>query len=209
MEKPINVLTKALGKFNTENLSQLLFDNKSEIACNQRLCVAINQHSKDYLARVEYTNKADSVSRADLVLINKKTGKVDLCIEAKTLATFNILSPTEGEKKKGKSHPLFNSLKKSLDKHGDEVSKASLMWIFGWEKLDNNPERHLQEKYFQGRKREGMDLPPNEKDICKKIKDSFSEAKLGKDIKHKILYAKDKHEGYKAFVIATVGHYKK
>ena len=209
MEKPINVLTKALGKFNTENLSQLLFDNKSEIACNQRLCVTINQHSKDYLARVEYTNKDDSVSRADLVLINKETGKVDLCIEAKTLATFNILSLTKGEKKKGKSHPLFYSLKKSLDKHGDEVNKASLMWIFGWEKLDNNPERHLQEKYFQGRKRDGMDLPPNEEDICKKIRASFSEAKLGKVIEQKILYAKDKHEGYKAFVIATVGHYKK
>ena len=206
MEKPINVLTKALGKFNTENLSQLLFDNKSEIACNQRLCVAINQYSKDYLARVEYTNKDDSVSRADLVLINKKTGKVDLCIEAKTLATFNILSPTEGEKKKGKSHPLFYSLKKSLDKHGDEVNKASLMWIFGWEKLDNNPERHLQEKYFQGRRRKGMDLPPNEEDIYKKIRASFSEAKLGKVIEQKTLYAKEKHEGYKAFVIATVGH---
>ena len=72
MEKPINVIIKALDKFSTDNLSQLLFDNKSEIACNQRLCVAINQHSKDYLARVEYNNKADSVSRADLVLINRE-----------------------------------------------------------------------------------------------------------------------------------------
>ena len=52
MEKPINVVTEALDKFNTDNLSQLLFDNKSEIACNQRLCVAINQVTKDYLARV-------------------------------------------------------------------------------------------------------------------------------------------------------------
>ena len=124
------------------------------------------------------------------------------------MATFNILSPTKGEKKKGKSHPLFNSLKKSLDKHGDEVSKASLMWIFGWEKLDNNPERHLQEKYFQGRRRKGMELKSNKQDILKKIKASFSEAKLGKDIKQKILYATDTHEGYKAFVIASVGHYK-
>jgi len=208
MEEPIKVLIRALNKFNRDNLSQLLFDNKSEIACNQRLCVAINQVTKDYLARVEYNNKADSVSRADLVLINRETGKVDLCVEAKTLATFNILSPTKGEKKKGKSHPLFSSLKKSLDKHGDEVSKASLMWIFGWEKLDNNPERHLQEKYFQGRKREGMDLPLNTKDICKKIKASFSEAKLGKVIRQEILSATDTHKGYKAFVIATVGHYK-
>tara|TARA_B100001750_G_C15423643_1_gene554298 strand:- start:78 stop:698 length:621 start_codon:yes stop_codon:yes gene_type:complete len=206
MEKPINVIIKALDKFNTENLSQLLFDNKSEIACNQRLCVAINKGSKDYLARVEYTNKADSVSRADLVLINKKTGKVDLCIEAKTLAIFNILSPTKGEMKKGKSHFLFHNLKKNLDKHGKEVSKASLMWVFGWELLDKNPERHLQEKYFQGRRRKGMELKSNKQDIRKKIRDSFREAKLGKDIKQKTLYAKDEHEGYKAFVIATLGN---
>ena len=69
MEKAKEVLLKGLQNISTADLSQLLFDNKSEVACNQRLAVSINKISTDFIARVEYTNRKEIVSRADLVLI--------------------------------------------------------------------------------------------------------------------------------------------
>ena len=87
MTKPIKVLRTALEQINCAGLSQLLFDNKSEVACNQRLCESINKNQNEYLARVEYTSAL--VSRADLVMIDRKVGDVVLCAEAKTLTATN------------------------------------------------------------------------------------------------------------------------
>ena len=115
MTKPIKVLRTALEQINCAGLSQLLFDNKSEVACNQRLCKAINKNQNEYLARVEYTSAL--VSRADLVMIDRKEGDVVLCAEAKTLTATNVMYPTKGEKnkaKKGEYHPFFDDMKKNI-----------------------------------------------------------------------------------------------
>ena len=114
MTKPIKVLRTALEQINCAGISQLLFNNKSEVACNQRLCKAINKNQNEYLARVEYTSAL--VSRADLVMIDRKEGDVVLCAEAKTLTATNVMYPTKGEKnkaKKGEYHPFFDDMKKT------------------------------------------------------------------------------------------------
>ena len=130
MEKAKEVLLKGLQNISTAGLSQLLFDNKSEVACNQRLAVSINKISKDFIARVEYTNSKENVSRADLVLISKESGLVELILEAKMLTAFNILAPTQGEKKKKlkgnkylifDSHFIFYDLTKSINKHNSKI----------------------------------------------------------------------------------------
>jgi len=208
MEKAKEVLLKGLQNISTTNLSQLLFDNKSEVACNQRLAVSINKISKDFIARVEYTNSKEGVSRADLVLISKESGLVELILEAKMLTAFNILAPTKGEKKSKKSHFLFKGLKKSITKHTSKQHKVTLMWVYGWNKKLDNPEIHLKEKYFGGRNRKGMNYPLDKNEIKKKIKASYKEHKLGGGIKQEEFNAKDTHLSNNAFLIGTFATYK-
>ena len=208
MEKVKEVLLKGLQNISTTNLSQLLFDNKSEVACNQRLAVSINKISKDFIARVEYTNSKENVSRADLVLISKESGLVELILEAKMLTAFNILAPTKGEKKSKKSHFLFKGLKKSITKHTSKQHKVTLMWVYGWNKKLDNPEIHLKEKYFGGRNRKGMNYPLDKNEIKKKIKASYKEHKLGEGIKQEEFNAKDTHLSNNAFLIGTFASYK-
>tara|TARA_B110000116_G_C16655056_1_gene499136 strand:- start:300 stop:926 length:627 start_codon:yes stop_codon:yes gene_type:complete len=208
MEKAKEVLLKGLQNISTTNLSQLLFDNKSEVACNQRLAVSINKISKDFIARVEYTNSKENVSRADLVLISKESGLVELILEAKMLTAFNILAPTKGEKKSKKSHFLFKGLKKSITKHTSKQHKVTLMWVYGWNKNLDNPETHLKEKYFGGRNRKGMNYPLDKNEIKKKIKASYKEHKLGGGIKQEEFNAKDTHLSNNAFLIGTFATYK-
>ena len=208
MEKVKEVLLKGLQNISTTNLSQLLFDNKSEVACNQRLAVSINKISKDFIARVEYTNSKENVSRADLVLISKESGLVELILEAKMLTAFNILAPTKGEKKSKKSHFLFKGLKKSITKHTSKQHKVTLMWVYGWNKNLDNPEIHLKEKYFGGRNRKGMNYPLDKNEIKKKIKASYKEHKLGGGIKQEEFNAKDTHLSNNAFLIGTFATYK-
>jgi len=208
MEKAKEVLLKGLQNISITNLSQLLFDNKSEVACNQRLAVSINKISKDFIARVEYTNSKENVSRADLVLISKESGLVELILEAKMLTAFNILAPTKGEKKSKKSHFLFKGLKKSITKHTSKQHKVTLMWVYGWNKNLDNPEIHLKEKYFGGRNRKGMNYPLDKNEIKKKIKASYKEHKLGGGIKQEEFNAKDTHLSNNAFLIGTFATYK-
>ncbi len=208
MEKAKEILLKGLQNISTADLSQLLFDNKSEVACNQRLAVSINKISKDFIARVEYTSSKENVSRADLVLISKESGLVELILEAKMLTAFNILAPTKGEKKSKKSHFLFKSLKKSITKHTSKQHKVTLMWVYGWNKNLDNPKMYLREKYFGGRNRKGMDYPLDKNEIKKLIIHSFKEHKLGGSIKQEDFNAKDTHLSNNAFLIGTFATYK-
>ena len=214
MTDATKTLLKAIKSFNTEGLSELLFDNKSEVACNQRLCAAINKYqSKKYLARVEYTNKDDLVSRADLVMINRETGRVDLCAEAKTLTATNVMYPTEGEKKKAKKgeyHPFFDNMKQNIVNQKFEGEKIAIMWIYGWDKLTlehNEPEEHLREKYYSLRSRLRKEGKFTKKKVKEKINGVFEDLDLNV-IKQKKYDADDNHEGYKAYMIVTIGKVK-
>lgn len=208
MENAREILLKGLQNISTADLSQLLFDNKSEVACNQRLAVSINKISKDFIARVEFTSSKENVSRADLVLISKESGLVELILEAKMLTAFNILAPTKGEKKSKNSHFLFKGLKKSITKHTSKQHKVTLMWVYGWNKNLDKPEMHLQEKYFGGRNRKGMDYPLDKNEIKKLIIKSFKEHSLGESIKQEDFNAKDTHLSNNAFLIGTFATYK-
>ena len=206
MTKPIKVLRTALEQINCAGLSQLLFDNKSEVACNQRLCESINKNQNEYLARVEYTSAL--VSRADLVMIDRKVGDVVLCVEGKTLTATNVMYPTKGEKnkaKKGEYHPFFDDMKKNIaDQQKFKGDKIAIMWIYGWDKLPEEPEAHLQEKYFSLRSRIKKEGEFTKKKVEDKIKEVFEDLDLIK-IHQKTLTAEDEHEGYKAYMIATLG----
>ena len=210
MTKPIKVLRAALEQINRAGLSQLLFNNKSEVACNQRLCKAINQNQNEYLARVEYTSAL--VSRADLVMIDRKEGDVVLCAEAKTLTATNVMYPTKGEKnkaKKGEYHPFFDDMKKNIaDQKKFKGDKIAIMWIYGWDKLPEEPEAHLREKYFSLRSRIKKEGEFTKKKVEGKIKEVFEDLDLIK-IHQKTLMAEDEHEGYKAYMIATLGEINK
>ena len=215
MTNATKTLLEAIEKFNTEGLSELLFDNKSEVACNQRLCAAINKdESNKYLARVEYTNKDDSVSRADLVIINRETGRVDLCAEAKTLTATNVMYPTKGEKKKTNKenpdkgyHPFFDNMKKNIDQQKFKKDKFAIMWIYGWEKLPKDPKPHLKEKYCSLRSRIKKRGEFKKKEVKEEIKDVFNKLGLS-EIQQKKYDAEDTHEGYKAYLIVTIGRLK-
>ena len=206
MTKPIKVLRTALEQINCAGLSQLLFDNKSEVACNQRLCESINKNQNEYLARVEYTSAL--VSRADLVMIDRKVGDVVLCAEAKTLTATNVMYPTNSEKnkaKKGEYHPYFDDMKENIaDQKKFKGDKIAIMWIYGWDKLPEEPEAHLQEKYFSLRSRIKKEGEFTKKKVEDKIKEVFEDLDLIK-IHQKTLTAEDEHEGYKAYMIATLG----
>jgi len=210
MTKPIKVLRTALEQINCAGLSQLLFNNKSEVACNQRLCKAINKNQNEYLARVEYTSAL--VSRADLVMIDRKEGDVVLCAEAKTLTATNVMYPTKGEKnkaKKGEYHPFFDDMKKNIaDQKKFKGDKIAIMWIYGWDKLPEEPEAHLREKYFSLRSRIKKEGEFTKKKVEDKIKEVFEDLDLIK-IHQKTLTAEDEHEGYKAYMIATLGEINK
>ena len=210
MTKPIKVLRTALVQINCAGLSQLLFNNKSEVACNQRLCKAINKNQNEYLARVEYTSAL--VSRADLVMIDRKEGDVVLCAEAKTLTATNVMYPTKGEKnkaKKGEYHPFFDDMKKNIaDQKKFKGDKIAIMWIYGWDKLPEEPEEHLREKYFSLRSRIKKEGEFTKKKVEDKIKEVFEDLDLIK-IHQKTLMAEDEHEGYKAYMIATLGEINK
>ena len=225
MTDATKTLLKAIKNFNTEGLSELLFDNKSEVACNQRLCAAINKETSNYLARVEYTNKDDSVSRADLVMINRDNGKVVLCAEAKTLTAINVKYPTKGEKKKTNKdkpkegyHPFFDNMKQNIVKQKFRGEKIAIMWVYGWskfaepkekEKENEKKEMYFKEKYYSLRRRLKNEDELKEDDVKKEIKRIFK--KLGLILikpKPEILYAKDTHEGYKAYLIVTIGKVK-
>jgi hypothetical protein len=210
MTKPIKVLRAALEQINRAGLSQLLFNNKSEVACNQRLCKAINKNQNEYLARVEYTSAL--VSRADLVMIDRKEGDVVLCAEAKTLTATNVMYPTKGEKnkaKKGEYHPFFDDMKKNIaDQKKFKGDKIAIMWIYGWDKLPEEPEAHLREKYFSLRSRIKKEGEFTKKKVEGKIKEVFEDLDLIK-IHQKTLMAEDEHEGYKAYMIATLGEINK
>ena len=206
MTKPIKVLRTALEQINCAGLSQLLFDNKSEVACNQRLCEAINKNQNEYLARVEYTSAL--VSRADLVLIDRKTGHVVLCAEAKTLTAINVIFPTETQKKKAKKgeyHPFFDDMKKNIaDQEKFKGDKIAIMWIYGWDKLPEEPEVHLQEKYYRLRSSINKEDKFTKNEVGCRIKEVFKKLDLIK-IQQKTLMAEDEHECYKAYMIATLG----
>ena len=210
MKKPIKVLRTALEQINCAGLSQLLIDNKSEVACNQRLCESINKNQNEYLARVEYTSAL--VSRADLVMIDRKEGDVVLCAEAKTLTATNVMYPTKGEKnkaKKGEYHPFFDDMKKNItDQKKFKGDKIAIMWIYGWDKLPEEPEAHLREKYFSLRSRIKKEGEFTKKKVEGKIKEVFEDLDLIK-IHQKTLMAEDEHEGYKAYMIATLGEVNK
>ena len=210
MKKPIKVLRTAFEQINCAGLSQLLFNNKSEVACNQRLCKAINKNQNEYLARVEYTSAL--VSRADLVMIDRKEGDVVLCAEAKTLTATNVMYPTKGEKnkaKKGEYHPFFDDMKKNIaDQKKFKGDKIAIMWIYGWDKLPEEPEAHLREKYFSLRSRIKKEGEFTKKKVEDKIKEVFEDLDLIK-IHQKTLMAEDEHEGYKAYMIATLGEVNK
>ena len=210
MKKPIKVLRTAFEQINCAGLSQLLFNNKSEVACNQRLCKAINKNQNEYLARVEYTSAL--VSRADLVMIDRKEGDVVLCAEAKTLTASNVMYPTKGEKnkaKKGEYHPFFDDMKKNIaDQKKFKGDKIAIMWIYGWDKLPEEPEAHLREKYFSLRSRIKKEGEFTKKKVEDKIKEVFEDLDLIK-IHQKTLMAEDEHEGYKAYMIATLGEVNK
>ena len=210
MTKPIKVLRAALEQINRAGLSQLLFNNKSEVACNQRLCKAINKNQNEYLARVEYTSAL--VSRADLVMIDRKEGDVVLCAEAKTLTATNVMYPTKGEKnkaKKGEYHPFFDDMKKNIaDQKKFKGDKIAIMWIYGWDKLPEEPEEHLREKYFSLRSRIKKEGEFTKKKVEDKIKEVFEDLDLIK-IHQKTLMVEDEHEGYKAYMIATLGEINK
>jgi len=210
MKKPIKVLRTAFEQINCAGLSQLLFNNKSEVACNQRLCKAINKNQNEYLARVEYTSAL--VSRADLVMIDRKEGDVVLCAEAKTLTATNVMYPTKGEKnkaKKGEYHPFFDDMKKNIaDQKKFKGDKIAIMWIYGWDKLPEEPEAHLREKYFSLRSRIKKEGEFTKKKVEDKIKEVFEDLDLIK-IHQKTLMAEDEHEGYKAYMIATLGEINK
>ena len=210
MTKPIKVLRTALEQINCAGLSQLLFNNKSEVACNQRLCKAINKNQNEYLARVEYTSAL--VSRADLVMIDRKVGDVVLCVEGKTLTATNVMYPTKGEKnkaKKGEYHPFFDDMKKNIaDQKKFKGDKIAIMWIYGWDKLPEEPEEHLREKYFSLRSRIKKEGEFTKKKVEDKIKEVFEDLDLIK-IHQKTLMAEDEHEGYKAYMIATLGEINK
>ena len=210
MKKPIKVLRTALEQINCAGLSQLLFNNKSEVACNQRLCESINKNQNEYLARVEYTSAL--VSRADLVMIDRKEGDVVLCAEAKTLTATNVMYPTKGEKnkaKKGEYHPFFDDMKKNIaDQKKFKGDKIAIMWIYGWDKLPEEPEEHLREKYFSLRSRIKKEGEFTKKKVEDKIKEVFEDLDLIK-IHQKTLMAEDEHEGYKAYMIATLGEINK
>ena len=210
MTKPIKVLRAALEQINRAGLSQLLFNNKSEVACNQRLCKAINKNQNEYLARVEYTSAL--VSRADLVMIDRKVGDVVLCVEGKTLTATNVMYPTKGEKnkaKKGEYHPFFDDMKKNIaDQKKFKGDKIAIMWIYGWDKLPEEPEEHLREKYFSLRSRIKKEGEFTKKQVEDKIKEVFKDLDLIK-IHQKTLMAEDEHEGYKAYMIATLGEINK
>ena len=210
MKKPIKVLRTAFEQINCAGLSQLLFNNKSEVACNQRLCKAINKNQNEYLARVEYTSAL--VSRADLVMIDRKEGDVVLCAEAKTLTATNVMYPTKGEKnkaKKGEYHPFFDDMKKNIaDQKKFKGDKIAIMWIYGWDKLPEEPEEHLREKYFSLRSRIKKEGEFTKKKVEDKIKEVFEDLDLIK-IHQKTLMAEDEHEGYKAYMIATLGEINK
>jgi len=210
MTKSIKVLRAALEQINRAGLSQLLFNNKSEVACNQRLCKAINKNQNEYLARVEYTSAL--VSRADLVMIDRKEGDVVLCAEAKTLTATNVMYPTKGEKnkaKKGEYHPFFDDMKKNIaDQKKFKGDKIAIMWIYGWDKLPEEPEAHLREKYFSLRSRIKKEGEFTKKKVEDKIKEVFEDLDLIK-IHQKTLMAEDEHEGYKAYMIATLGEINK
>jgi len=210
MKKPIKVLRTAFEQINCAGLSQLLFNNKSEVACNQRLCKAINKNQNEYLARVEYTSAL--VSRADLVMIDRKEGDVVLCAEAKTLTATNVMYPTKGEKnkaKKGEYHPFFDDMKKNIaDQKKFKGDKIAIMWIYGWDKLPEEPEAHLREKYFSLRSRIKKEGEFTKKKVEGKIKEVFEDLDLIK-IHQKTLMAEDEHEGYKAYMIATLGEINK
>ena len=210
MKKPIKVLRTAFEQINCAGLSQLLFNNKSEVACNQRLCKAINKNQNEYLARVEYTSAL--VSRADLVMIDRKEGDVVLCAEAKTLTATNVMYLTKGEKnkaKKGEYHPFFDDMKKNIaDQKKFKGDKIAIMWIYGWDKLPEEPEAHLREKYFSLRSRIKKEGEFTKKKVEDKIKEVFEDLDLIK-IHQKTLMAEDEHEGYKAYMIATLGEVNK
>ena len=210
MTKPIKVLRTALEQINCAGLSQLLFNNKSEVACNQRLCKAINKNQNEYLARVEYTSAL--VSRADLVLIDRNEGDVVLCAEAKTLTATNVMYPTKGDKnkaKKGEYHPFFDDMKKNIaDQEKFKGDKIAIMWIYGWDKLPEEPEVHLQEKYYRLRSSINKEGKFTKNEVGRRIKEVFKKLDLIK-IQQKTLVAEDEHEGYKAYMIATLGEINK
>ena len=152
-----------------------------------------------------------------MVLISKESGLVELILEAKMLTAFNILAPTQGEKKKKlkgnkylifDSHFIFYDLTESINKHNSEQCKVTLMWVYGWNKNLDNPEMHLQEKYFGGRNRKDMNYPLDKNEIKKKIKASYKEHKLGGGIKQEEFNAKDTHLSNNAFLIGTFATYK-
>ena len=210
MTKPIKVLRTALEQINCAGLSQLLFDNKSEVACNQRLCESINKNQNEYLARVEYTSAL--VSRADLVMIDRKVGDVVLCVEGKTLTATNVMYPTNSEKneaKKGEYHPYFDDMKENIaDQKKFKGDKIAIMWIYGWDELPEEPEAHFREKYFSLRSRIKKEGEFTKKKVEDKIKEVFEDLDLIK-IHQKTLTAEDEHEGYKAYMIATLGEINK
>ena len=100
-------------------------------------------------------------------------------------------------------------MKKNIaDQKKFKGDKIAIMWIYGWDKLPEEPEVHLQEKYFSLRSRIKKEGEFTKKKVEDKIKEVFEDLDLIK-IHQKTLMAEDEHEGYKAYMIATLGEINK
>jgi hypothetical protein len=148
MQKSTQVILGAIAGLDKENLSKVLYDSKGENTCTQLLCAAINRLDRKCLARVEYSDKSLSVTRADLVLLDRETGELIACVEAKSLAAFDVVDKNGAT---ALSHKSLDALRTKLDQHPSELPRVSLVWVWGWCQL---PEQYklihesLFPKYF-------------------------------------------------------------
>ena len=207
MKDATKTLLKAIKNFNTEGLSELLFDNKSEVACNQRLCAAINKETNKYLARVEYTDDINNlVNQADLVMIDNKTEEIVLCVEAKSLYATNIIRLTRGEEKEG-YNDAFNQVKDRdfIKNNIADDKKLAIMWVSGWDNFLENPKPSLRENYhedFRGRIKKNGKFTKEE--VQEKLIQVF-EDKLDLIVIDQVTIEDESdHYGYKAYLIATI-----
>ena len=207
MTDATKTLLKAIKNFNTEGLSELLFDNKSEVACNQRLCAAINKETSKYLARVEYTDDINNlVNQADLVMIDNKTEEIVLCVEAKSLYATNIIRLTRGEEKEGYNDAFKQVKDRDFIKNNiTDDKKLAIMWVSGWDNFLENPKPSLRENYHEDfRRRIKKNGKFTKEEVQEKLIQVF-EDKLDLIVVDQVTIEDESdHYGYKAYLIATI-----
>ena len=207
MTDATKTLLKAIKNFNTEGLSELLFDNKSEVACNQRLCAAINKETSNYLARVEYTDDINNlVNQADLVMIDNKTEEIVLCVEAKSLYATNIIRLTRGEEKEGYNNTFKQVKDRDFIKNNiADDKKLAIMWVSGWDNFLENPKPSFRENYHEDfRRRIKKKGKFTKEEVQEKLIQVF-EDKLDLIVIDQVTIEDESdHYGYKAYLIATI-----